>query len=147
MLHLLKWLTPAIAAAALVLVSIPTQVRADDTAATGSVTGTVVDGSGKGVAGVKVKVSKPHAKGEKPEAVGDPATTDSDGKFTIAAIPAGDYVVSAGSKGVGRGHAKVTVAAGSAASVAITLEAAKGGAPAGAPPATPTPPTPPSDSK
>jgi hypothetical protein len=49
------------------------------------------------------------------------ATTDSDGKFTVADIPAGDYVVYAGKQGVGKAHAPVTVAAGAAATVTITI--------------------------
>lgn len=135
-----KWFTPAFVAAALFVAFAPTAARADDT---GSVSGTVVDSSGKGVPDASVRVTKPHEKGDKgaAAAAGGAATgekkarpapvaegkTDADGKFNLTGIPVGDYVVFAGVKGVGRGMAKVTIAAGTPATCSITLQAGKGG--------------------
>jgi hypothetical protein len=52
------------------------------------------------------------------------STTDGDGKFTLS-LPAGEYLIVVGEKGEGRGHERVSVVAGQAASVAITLTAKK----------------------
>jgi hypothetical protein len=148
----LKWLMPALAAAALFCWSYTATSRADDAAATGSVTGTVVDSNNKGVANMKVRLFNPKdlpkhggggggaapapnaapggggGAGAHPAPVAE-ATTDKDGKFTMDKVPVGDYVCAANDRTSGQhGMAKVSVTAGNAATVSITLQA---GAPGG----------------
>jgi hypothetical protein len=108
---------------------------------TGTVAGTVKDKDGKAVSGCTVSLFHPMnrkdsagktstglaekgekpAKGEKPVAVAT-ATTDSDGKFAMADVPAGDYMCVARQKGVGNAREKVTVKAGETATVDLKLE-------------------------
>jgi uncharacterized GH25 family protein len=122
----------------------------------GTVTGQVTDKDGKPVANAKVRVtaqnsSKKSGATTKPAGSDDAAstasrspttqgsasgggktpavaegTTDADGKFSIADVPAGDYNVSASVKGQGAGREKVTVKAGeTTADVKIKLQEAK----------------------
>src|SRR5438093_898760 len=120
--------------------------RADEPAAKGgSVTGTVmkdgkpvanacvgliaapVKAKGKGLtkhAATQPAAADGQSKHGKHEIVGN-TTTNSDGKFTLENIPAGEYVVVAGEKGQGRGKVRVTVSEGESASVSIDLQAPK----------------------
>ena len=105
-------------------------------AATSAISGKVVDGEGKPVAGARVLVlhkedAKPGKKeknladGEKPKKAMKKSIaqgkTDDSGAFKLD-VPAGEYVVSANLKGTGMGKAEVTVADGATATVEITLK-------------------------
>jgi len=82
--------------AVLAFVMMPT-LRADD-AATGSVSGTVVDASGAAVSGAKVSVFGPKpTDGSKPVAVGT-GTTDDKGAYSIKSLPPATYTVAASVK-------------------------------------------------
>ena len=104
---------------------------------TGKVTGKVLDKDGKGVAGAQVALRTPpeknapaaaqeegKKKGQKPVAK---TTTESDGTFTLADVPAGDYLLVANVKGQGMAREKVTVKAGETVDVKLTLKEGKGG--------------------
>ena len=124
--------------------------------AKGTVTGKLVDKDGNAVAGARVTLGKPmvgarHQQQQKPQGQaaeqkltatadkkpavsGEPkrepvatTTTDREGKFTFKDVPAGDYVVRTHLRGQGMAVARVTVAAGKAADVALTLKPAPGG--------------------
>lgn len=110
-----------------------TKAVAED--AKGSVSGTVTGADGKPAADVNVRVVAAPAKGEKKaaDASGEKpkkaapvaeGKTDENGKFDLKDVPAGSYVVQAGSKAAGMGREKVTVTAGANAEVSITLKAA-----------------------
>jgi hypothetical protein len=105
-------------------------------AATSSISGKVLDGEGKAVAGAMVRVlhkedAKPAKKeknlddGEKPKKKEKKAIaqgrTDDSGAFKLD-VPAGEYVVMANLKGSGVGRAEVTVADGASATVEIKLK-------------------------
>jgi protocatechuate 3,4-dioxygenase beta subunit len=113
---------------------------------TGTINGELLDEDGKPVAGAKVVLAKsigrdqkrqrkeasPDAAASEPESTNDKArrrpervttaTTDDDGKFTLDAVPAGEYTVRAQLKGGGTAVARVTVTAGKAADVGMTLK-------------------------
>ena len=95
MLRFLKWMMPAVVAVGFMMGA--SAVQADD------ITGTVVDKDGKPVAELRVTLNKPRERGQgqqgqRPEPLAT-ATTDKDGKFTLAIekdkVADGDYVVSA----------------------------------------------------
>lgn len=118
---------------------------------TGTINGELLDQDGKPVAGAKVVLAKAMGRDQKrqrkdarpdaaagkaesttakgsaekgparPERV-TTATTDDDGKFTLSEVPAGEYTVRAQVKGGGTAVARVTVTAGKAADVAMTLK-------------------------
>jgi len=52
-------------------------------------------------------------------------TTSDQGEFTFTGVPAGNYSVVAGGKGVGNGHAAAAVTAGNSVSLSLTLKAPK----------------------
>jgi protocatechuate 3,4-dioxygenase beta subunit len=141
MLRIAKWAAPVVALG--LMLGLAIKVKAEETKATGTVSGTLVDKDGKAVANATVgvfaadmahkhkadkqaegadtdkgKVTK--EKGDKPKAVAE-ATTDSEGKFTIKDVPAGDYAVRVNVKGQGRAVQKVTVKAGETATVDLKL--------------------------
>jgi hypothetical protein len=117
----------------------------------GKITGVVLK-DGKPLASVRVGIfaakQKLGKKGRAPDADAAPATqpsdsnravperprrqilaetqTDSDGKFTLGGLKPGNYVVLAGGHGQGRGHQRVSVAAGQESAVEINVEAAPG---------------------
>lgn len=82
-----------------------------------TVSGTVKDSSGKAVSGATVELYKDGTK------VGEPATTDSSGKYTIPDVSTGTYTVKA-KRGDGslNGSASVTVAADSILNADVTLQ-------------------------
>ncbi len=144
MLRIAKWAAPVVALG--LMLGLAVKVKADDAKATGTVSGTVVDKDGKAVANASVGVftadmqhkhkaekqaeaaegdkDKAHhagkEKGDKPKAVAE-GVTDSEGKFTIKDVPAGDYVVRVNVKGQGRAVQKVTVKAGDTATADLKL--------------------------
>ena len=82
-----------------------------------TVSGTVKDSSGKAVSGATVELYKDGTK------VGEPATTDSSGKYTISNVSTGTYTVKAkSSDGSLNGSASVTVAADSILNADVTLQ-------------------------
>jgi len=136
-----RFLVPLFALSLLV----PFAIAQDKPAATtGTISGKVTTADGKAAANVTVRVMAPEAaaatgekkpenqaKGAKGAKAGKHAppvaqgTTDQDGNYKIENVPAGDYNVVAAAKGVGMGHAKVSVKAGETATVDITLKAMK----------------------
>jgi hypothetical protein len=118
-----------------------TQPSADTQAATGTITGTVTK-DGKPLANARVglvdaaQVKARQGKRAK-AAGGDAATTDksqrqrptpiatamtdSDGKFMLSDVKAGDYMVIAQVKGEGRGRARASVVSGETATVDISV--------------------------
>ena len=138
MSRFIKWAAP-MAAFALLLSLAAIGARAEDAKKeTGKIEGTVKDKDGKAVNGLTVSLFHPPskaekksaklaekgekpAKGEKPVAVAS-ATTDSDGKFTMNDVPAGDYMIVARQKGVGQAREKVSVKAGETTSIDLKLE-------------------------
>ncbi|HSI33670.1 MAG: carboxypeptidase-like regulatory domain-containing protein [Phycisphaerae bacterium] len=165
MTRMIKWMAPAVAAFGLMIgFSSSPAVAADG----GTITGTVVDKEGKPAAGLDVRVVKPRPAGERPAAPKADAEkppekpapgagggrggtrpepvasgkTDDAGKFEIKGVPAGEYMVLAGSREKGMGRSKVTVETGKTVDVKLTLaDIPAGGAGggrrpgAGAPPA------------
>src|SRR5204863_5590270 len=100
------------------------------------VKGIVTDKDSKPVAGATIRIMTPtgkHAEGEhkpKEQAAGEKGpktppvatgTTDNDGKFSIADVPVGKYVVMAGMKGVGTARENVEVKKGETAEVNLKL--------------------------
>lgn len=79
---------------------------------------------GSGKPGGEGKPGKEGGKGGR-EAVAE-GKTSSDGSFSLN-VPAGDYVVAAGKKGVGMARERVTVADGDSVSVSLTLKPAPEG--------------------
>jgi len=101
---------------------------------TGTLKGRVVDGSNTGIAGVTVSYGgrgKPAGRGA--------AATDSNGFFSFAEVPAGDYRVQAGKEGYVGNYADVTVTAGEEANTTIVLQAVPAPTPTPSPAASPTP--------
>lgn len=147
MLRMTKWVAP-VAAFGLMLAFAMAVQAADQKADTGTVSGTITDQNGKAVAGVKVELFQPpprmhkhehanqqadaaetdkdkaadadHPKHERPKPLFE-ATTDKDGKFSIADVPAGHYVAAARLKGVGGAHERITVKAGETTTVDLKL--------------------------
>src|SRR5258705_6332005 len=146
MLRMLKWIAPAVATLGLAL-AITTARAADEKPAAaaggGTVTGTVVDKEGKAAEGVKIRIMKPMQRGgaggaapkvadapaDKPAAPGGrqrptpvaEGTSDKDGKFSIANVPAGEYMVMAMLQGSGMARGRVTLKDGETASVELKL--------------------------
>ena len=82
-----------------------------------TVSGTVKDSSGKAVSGATVELYKDGTK------VGEPATTDSSGKYTISNVSTGTYTLKAKSSNSSlNGSASVTVAADSISNADVTLQ-------------------------
>jgi hypothetical protein len=118
-------------------------VRAADAgAATGTVSGTVVDADAKPVAGANVLLldkstvpsqdkttqdqTKPDQQADKPKRkMPKPVartTTDNDGKFTMENVPAGEYVAVVRAKKLGAARVDVVVTAGETATVDLALK-------------------------
>ena len=115
----------------------------------GTISGKLLDKDGNAVAGAQVSLVRPPGReakreqkaqrqnaGEKPaKAAGDKArpeplataTTDKDGKFTFKDVAVGDYTLRTQLRGQGMAVARVTVAAGKTADVAMTLKQGPGG--------------------
>ena len=105
---------------------------------TGTVSGKVTK-DGTGVAGAKVVIIVPQGKtppaaaapgegkgGNRPKPVAT-GTTESDGSFKIADVPAGDYMIRANLKGQGQARQKISVKAGENTEVSLALSDAKPG--------------------
>ena len=84
------------------------------------------DGEGQVVV-LADKPGKGEGKAKRAEALKETTTTDK-GEFTFTDVPAGDYAVAANLKGTGSGRGKVSVKAGEAATVSLTLKAREKGA-------------------
>ena len=125
----LKWFVPLLAATVFCLSQISPS-RADDAAKNGSVNGSVVDTTGAAVADIKVRLvgaekSDTAPGGYKPveHNVVATATTDKDGKFTMADVPAGEYFALAADKTREiHGRERVTVTADKASTVTVTVK-------------------------
>jgi hypothetical protein len=151
MMRKMKWVTPLFAFGMLLALSAARAGAAEVPQGKGGVSGTVVDKDGNAVAGVNVRIFQPFRKGERPgkgegkpeknlAADGDKpakpekgpkgdrpapvatAMTDAEGKFTMADVPAGKYVVMAMLKGQGQARQPIEVKAGETATVALKLE-------------------------
>jgi hypothetical protein len=142
MLHRIRFLVPVLALGLVAALSYG--VRAEDAPkadqATGTINGKVVDKDNKPVAGATIRLvaapQKAHrgkrdlAAGDKPADNAKPrrraavaeATSDQDGKFTLANVPAGDYRLMAALKKVGVGTVQVQVQAGETKDVTVTIE-------------------------
>ena|SRR5258706_11797540 len=160
MVRMFKWMAPAVATLGLMFAVTTAKAADEKPAATGggTVTGTVVDKDGKAVEGVKVRIMKPTQRGARgggaggaaPKVADAPAdkpaagaggrqrpapvaegTTDKDGKFSIANVPAGEYAVMAVQQGAGMARSKVTVKDGETVSVDLKLAERPAGAGAG----------------
>src|SRR4051812_18099078 len=142
-----KWAVVFLAAAGLGTFAIPstrgddaatTQPTADTQLAVGNLTGVVmkdgkplanarvglIDASqAKGKAGKRNKGADATATPEKRQRPTPTATamTDSEGKFTLNDVKAGDYMVMAMVKGEGRGRARASIAAGQTATVEVQI--------------------------
>lgn len=141
MLTFVKWLAAAAAPLGLLILwSAQSAKAADVPAGKGTVTGTVLDKEGKGVAGAEVTLSRPilkrQAKLPRPVDKAAPdrraeviakATTDADGMFTIKDVPAGDYMIACRVEGKGVARATVTVAADQTVTVKLQLKEIKPG--------------------
>ncbi len=118
-------------------------------AGAGSVVGTILDKDGKPAAGVKVRLFAPYERGgkrgnksaatqptladaaaapatgnekaEKPNPAAT-ATSDAEGKFMVANLPAGEYVVVARLRGQGGGRQQIEVNAGEEFKVELKLD-------------------------
>jgi len=150
-----KWAVVILAAAGLGVFAIPitrgddtapaTQSSADTQAAVGNLTGVVMK-DGKPLANARVgliDVAQVKGKQGKRNKGGADATsttgkrqrptptatamTDSEGKFTLNDVKAGDYMVMAMAKGEGRGRARTSIAAGQTANVEIQITQNAGG--------------------
>jgi hypothetical protein len=106
----------------------------------GTVSGKVTNADGTPAANAKVQLmhgGKPKkdkaaptaaedkpAQGDKPKPVAE-TTADGDGKYTLADVPVGKYVIRAGIKGVGMGHQEIEVKAGETTTADIQMKAPK----------------------
>jgi hypothetical protein len=142
MVRTLKFLAPVVALG--LMVGLSSATRAQEHKGAGTVAGHVMGADGKAAANIKVRIlaanpgerggkkKQLQAEGEKPKKAERQApvaegTTGDDGSFSIANVPAGDYVVQAGGKGVGNAREKVSVKAGETANVTLTLKEPKKG--------------------
>jgi hypothetical protein len=93
----------------------------------GFVSGTVRDAKGAAVAGAKVKLAKPNGRPIRAAKARHGTTTDSSGHYAMKNVKGGRYRVAAGKKGVGGGHATVSMKTGGAhrADVKLNGKAAK----------------------
>lgn len=127
----------------------PAATTAPDASQKGSITGTVTGADDKPASGVQVRLFKPFGKGERkaakaekqaaaaavaaaapggekakpdrPEPLATKAT-DADGKFEMADVPAGKYVVMAAGRGHGSARETIEVKAGESAAVTLKLQ-------------------------
>ncbi len=150
MLRIAKWATPVVALGLMLALTISVKAE-DQKAATGTVSGTIVDQDGKAISGVNVELYQPphmhkheaakpqaegaetdkekaaeadHPKHERPKPLFH-ATTDKDGKFSIAEVPVGHYLAAAHLKGVGHAHERIMVKAGETTTLDLKLIAPK----------------------
>lgn len=151
MRHMFKWATAVMLVTLMIGWSISSAAGEEKTAPDsqkGTISG-VVTKDGHPLANAQVRLIKPMRQGEKPAdarpqaaepAPGKPGkpgkgggvgakpepvattTTDENGRFTLADVPAGAYVVAAGAKGEGVGRARVNVIAGKTVNVTIQVQ-------------------------
>ncbi len=147
----MKWMSSFVALALMVAFS-GSILRADDApkAATGSISGSVVDKDGKPVANMTVNLyAATAAKGAAKLEIGDrvmgkkkggdkgakggeagpavaTATTGADGAFSMASVPVGDYKAEAGGHKDPAGHGKAMVSVKEGANAAVTITLAMG---------------------
>jgi hypothetical protein len=110
----------------------------------GKVTGKVLDKDGKGAAGVAIRLTKPAEKGAAPAAAADKAEkgkgkgkgnanlvaktmSEADGSYTLADVPAGDYILMARAKDKTAARQKVSVKADETVTVELKLKEPKAG--------------------
>jgi len=106
------------AVAVTVLVAINTGSAFAQGVQTGTIRGIVKDAQGLPVPGVTVKITSPSLQGPRT------AVTETDGAFTLAALPAGDYTLTAELSGFANVTRTTVVPVGSTAIENITLAAA-----------------------
>jgi protocatechuate 3,4-dioxygenase beta subunit len=131
-------LSLAVLALALAVSFSATRVSAEEQGK-GTVSGKVTKADGSAAANAKVQLmhgGKPGKKGapaaaedkpapgDKPKPVAE-TTADADGKYTLADVPAGKYVIRAGIKGEGMGHQDIEVKAGETTTADIQMKAPK----------------------
>lgn len=92
-----------------------------------TVSGRVVDASGKGVSGADVYVEDREGWGRWPRPVSDTATTDAEGRFSIADAPSGQLFAIATASGRAPGEAEVGNAGPGRAREGVTITLKDGG--------------------
>lgn len=136
--------TAVLATTLALLMAIPSVANAANAASkptTGTLTGKITGFDGKPVASASVQLitakdaaamKKAMANGEKPDMPTPVAqgSTDADGKYSLADVPPGGYVLMARLKGVGSGRVSVVVRAGVDTTQNLALRASKKKAPA-----------------
>jgi iron complex outermembrane receptor protein len=105
-----------LATAMLVFVMHPARLRAQTQPAPAAIKGTVLNPNGTGVANAAVVV-----RGASPDQI-HPTTTDADGRFQVAGLPAGDYTVEVTASGFASARqTNVRLAAGGSGNADFTL--------------------------
>lgn len=144
MLNVLRNSSRIVAGFAAVVLALSLASGASAADGKGKVTGKVLGKDGAGVAGAQVRLTTPmekkDKKGEKPAAadadkdkadkekgVVAKTTSEADGSFTLADVPAGDYVLMARTKDKLMAREKVTVKSGEETKVDLKLKEGKGG--------------------
>ena len=147
-----RWATIFLAVTGLGVLAIPAHGEepstqpSSQTEATGTITGTVMK-DGKPVANVRVglidaaQIKQGRGKCAKGQTPGDTTQTkqrqrptptattmtDSEGKFILNEVKAGDYAIIANEKGEGRGRSRISVVAGQTQTIEVQLTQPAGG--------------------